>query len=102
MQITCSGSSGGYQQKTPGSAPVTVIYGNTNSPTLQQHLLPTTGLTQAPGGDCRAIRAVTSPQAAPGTAERFHGIAQEANSSSLSGPRQAPQTQFLPPFSVKE
>ncbi|KAI6061786.1 Ig lambda chain V-1 region [Aix galericulata] len=35
VQITCSGGSsyfGWYQQKTPGSAPVTVIYGNTNRP----------------------------------------------------------------------
>uniref|UniRef100_A0A8C0A1Q3 Ig-like domain-containing protein n=1 Tax=Anas zonorhyncha TaxID=75864 RepID=A0A8C0A1Q3_9AVES len=39
VQITCSGSSsnygcyyGWYQQKTPGSAPVTVIYDNTNRP----------------------------------------------------------------------
>ncbi|KAK1213503.1 LV1 protein, partial [Pygoscelis papua] len=35
VQITCSGSSysyGWYQQKVPGSAPVTVIYGNTNRP----------------------------------------------------------------------
>ncbi|EOA93903.1 Ig lambda chain V-1 region, partial [Anas platyrhynchos] len=35
VQITCSGSSsnyGWYQQKTPGSAPVTVIYSNTYRP----------------------------------------------------------------------
>uniref|UniRef100_A0A8C3C107 Ig-like domain-containing protein n=1 Tax=Cairina moschata TaxID=8855 RepID=A0A8C3C107_CAIMO len=35
MQITCSGSSGSYgwfQQKTPGSAPVTVIYSNDKRP----------------------------------------------------------------------
>ncbi|XP_071880669.1 immunoglobulin lambda-like polypeptide 1 isoform X39 [Anas platyrhynchos] len=35
VQITCSGSSygyGWYQQKTPGSAPVTVIYGDSNRP----------------------------------------------------------------------
>ncbi|XP_071880662.1 immunoglobulin lambda-like polypeptide 1 isoform X33 [Anas platyrhynchos] len=35
VQITCSGGSGSYgwfQQKTPGTAPVTVIYGNTNRP----------------------------------------------------------------------
>ncbi|NXJ89599.1 LV1 protein, partial [Corythaixoides concolor] len=37
VQITCSGVSsssyvGWYQQKTPGSAPVTVIYSNTNRP----------------------------------------------------------------------
>uniref|UniRef100_A0A8C3C0E5 Ig-like domain-containing protein n=1 Tax=Cairina moschata TaxID=8855 RepID=A0A8C3C0E5_CAIMO len=35
MQITCSGGSyayGWYQQKTPGSAPVTVIYDNTKRP----------------------------------------------------------------------
>ncbi|NXC19909.1 LV1 protein, partial [Corythaeola cristata] len=37
VQITCSGISSSYsvgwhQQKTPGSAPVTVIYGNTNRP----------------------------------------------------------------------
>uniref|UniRef100_A0A8C3C0U1 Ig-like domain-containing protein n=1 Tax=Cairina moschata TaxID=8855 RepID=A0A8C3C0U1_CAIMO len=35
VQITCSGGSGSYgwfQQKTPGSAPVTVIYYNTNRP----------------------------------------------------------------------
>uniref|UniRef100_A0A672UTT6 Ig-like domain-containing protein n=1 Tax=Strigops habroptila TaxID=2489341 RepID=A0A672UTT6_STRHB len=35
VQITCSGSSysyGWYQQKVPGSAPVTVIYGSTNRP----------------------------------------------------------------------
>ncbi|NXT43102.1 LV1 protein, partial [Pelecanoides urinatrix] len=36
VQISCSGSSnsyyGWYQQKTPGSAPVTVIYANTNRP----------------------------------------------------------------------
>ncbi|NXK79551.1 LV1 protein, partial [Amazona guildingii] len=36
-QITCSGLSSGssvgwYQQKVPGSAPVTVIYANTNRP----------------------------------------------------------------------
>ncbi|KFV04246.1 Ig lambda chain V-1 region, partial [Tauraco erythrolophus] len=38
FQITCSGLSsysnvGWYQQKTPGSAPVAVIYSNTNRPT---------------------------------------------------------------------
>ncbi|NXS48068.1 LV1 protein, partial [Balaeniceps rex] len=39
VQITCSGLSsssyayaGWYQQKAPGSAPVTVIYANTNRP----------------------------------------------------------------------
>ncbi|XP_032054991.1 LOW QUALITY PROTEIN: uncharacterized protein LOC116496188 [Aythya fuligula] len=35
VQITCSGSSyayGWFQQKTPGSAPVTVIYDNTDRP----------------------------------------------------------------------
>ncbi|KAF1482186.1 Ig lambda chain V-1 region, partial [Pygoscelis antarcticus] len=38
VRITCSGISsskayaGWYQQKVPGSAPVTVIYGNTNRP----------------------------------------------------------------------
>ncbi|KAK0677028.1 LV1 protein, partial [Pygoscelis papua] len=35
VRITCSGGSsyyGWYQQKVPGSAPVTVIYGNTNRP----------------------------------------------------------------------
>ncbi|NXG78780.1 LV1 protein, partial [Baryphthengus martii] len=35
VQITCSGGSsyyGWYQQKTPGTAPVTVIYANTNRP----------------------------------------------------------------------
>uniref|UniRef100_A0A8B9SIA7 Ig-like domain-containing protein n=1 Tax=Anas platyrhynchos TaxID=8839 RepID=A0A8B9SIA7_ANAPL len=35
VQITCSGGGsyyGWYQQKTPGSAPVTVIYDNTNRP----------------------------------------------------------------------
>ncbi|NXI69560.1 LV1 protein, partial [Anseranas semipalmata] len=35
VKITCSGSSysyGWYQQKTPGSAPVTVIYANSNRP----------------------------------------------------------------------
>ncbi|NXN26101.1 LV1 protein, partial [Nycticryphes semicollaris] len=35
VQITCSGSSsnyGWYQQKVPGTAPVTVIYDNTNRP----------------------------------------------------------------------
>uniref|UniRef100_A0A493TBM9 Ig-like domain-containing protein n=1 Tax=Anas platyrhynchos platyrhynchos TaxID=8840 RepID=A0A493TBM9_ANAPP len=35
VQITCSGGSGSYgwfQQKTPAIDPVTVIYGNTNSP----------------------------------------------------------------------
>uniref|UniRef100_A0A493TDR6 Immunoglobulin V-set domain-containing protein n=1 Tax=Anas platyrhynchos platyrhynchos TaxID=8840 RepID=A0A493TDR6_ANAPP len=35
VQITCSGGSyayGWYQQKTPGSAPVTVIYWNTKRP----------------------------------------------------------------------
>ncbi|XP_065595018.1 immunoglobulin lambda-1 light chain-like isoform X2 [Cyrtonyx montezumae] len=35
VKITCSGSSynyGWYQQKAPGSAPVTVIYANTNRP----------------------------------------------------------------------
>ncbi|NWW95296.1 LV1 protein, partial [Rhynochetos jubatus] len=38
VQITCSGSSSGYsyygwyQQKTPGSAPVTVIYNNNKRP----------------------------------------------------------------------
>uniref|UniRef100_A0A493T7P7 Ig-like domain-containing protein n=1 Tax=Anas platyrhynchos platyrhynchos TaxID=8840 RepID=A0A493T7P7_ANAPP len=35
VQITCSGSSygyGWYQQKTPGTAPVTVIYGDSNRP----------------------------------------------------------------------
>ncbi|KFV04243.1 Ig lambda chain V-1 region, partial [Tauraco erythrolophus] len=37
IQITCSGlysssNVGWYQQKTPGSAPVTVIYGSTNRP----------------------------------------------------------------------
>uniref|UniRef100_A0A493T3C4 Ig-like domain-containing protein n=1 Tax=Anas platyrhynchos platyrhynchos TaxID=8840 RepID=A0A493T3C4_ANAPP len=36
VQITCSGSSdnyyGWYQQKTPGSAPVTVIYDDTRRP----------------------------------------------------------------------
>uniref|UniRef100_A0A8C3LK23 Immunoglobulin lambda like polypeptide 1 n=1 Tax=Chrysolophus pictus TaxID=9089 RepID=A0A8C3LK23_CHRPC len=34
VKITCSGSSsyGWYQQKSPGSAPVTVIYWNTNRP----------------------------------------------------------------------
>uniref|UniRef100_A0A669PE41 Ig-like domain-containing protein n=1 Tax=Phasianus colchicus TaxID=9054 RepID=A0A669PE41_PHACC len=35
VKITCTGSSysyGWYQQKSPGSAPVTVIYGNTNRP----------------------------------------------------------------------
>ncbi|XP_064889197.1 immunoglobulin lambda-1 light chain isoform X9 [Columba livia] len=37
VQITCSGlsssySAGWYQQKVPGTAPVTVIYGNTNRP----------------------------------------------------------------------
>uniref|UniRef100_A0A8B9CAJ4 Ig-like domain-containing protein n=1 Tax=Anser brachyrhynchus TaxID=132585 RepID=A0A8B9CAJ4_9AVES len=35
VQITCSGSNDGYgwhQQKTPGSAPVTVIYGSSNRP----------------------------------------------------------------------
>ncbi|NXT43103.1 LV1 protein, partial [Pelecanoides urinatrix] len=38
VQITCSGLdssyayAGWYQQKTPGSAPVTVIYGSTNRP----------------------------------------------------------------------
>ncbi|NXH12290.1 IGL1 protein, partial [Bucco capensis] len=35
VTITCSGSSyavGWYQQKVPGTAPVTVIYGNTNRP----------------------------------------------------------------------
>ncbi|NXF53982.1 LV1 protein, partial [Oceanites oceanicus] len=37
VQITCSGVSssnyyGWYQQKVPGSAPVTVIYRNTNRP----------------------------------------------------------------------
>ncbi|NXA27665.1 LV1 protein, partial [Ibidorhyncha struthersii] len=36
MQITCSGGSGSYngwfQQKVPGTGPVTVIYDNTNRP----------------------------------------------------------------------
>ncbi|KFQ21294.1 Ig lambda chain V-1 region, partial [Mesitornis unicolor] len=35
VQITCSGGSnwyGWYQQKTPGSAPVTVIYGSNKRP----------------------------------------------------------------------
>ncbi|NXN85203.1 LV1 protein, partial [Bombycilla garrulus] len=35
VKITCSGGSsyyGCYQQKVPGSAPVTVIYSNTNRP----------------------------------------------------------------------
>ncbi|NWI50708.1 LV1 protein, partial [Calyptomena viridis] len=35
VQLTCSGSNsyyGWYQQKVPGSAPVTVIYSNPNSP----------------------------------------------------------------------
>ncbi|NXN33683.1 LV1 protein, partial [Nycticryphes semicollaris] len=37
VQITCSGFSssswcGWYQQKVPGTAPVTVIYGSTNRP----------------------------------------------------------------------
>ncbi|NWH49980.1 LV1 protein, partial [Fregata magnificens] len=35
VQITCSGSSysyGWFQQKVPGTAPVTVIYANTNRP----------------------------------------------------------------------
>ncbi|NWU88310.1 LV1 protein, partial [Onychorhynchus coronatus] len=36
VKITCSGSSnnyyGWYQQKIPGSGPVTVIYANTNRP----------------------------------------------------------------------
>ncbi|KFP12718.1 Ig lambda chain V-1 region, partial [Egretta garzetta] len=35
VRITCSGSSysvGWYQQKVPGGAPVTVIYGSTNRP----------------------------------------------------------------------
>ncbi|NXH91025.1 LV1 protein, partial [Edolisoma coerulescens] len=35
VRITCSGSGsyyGWYQQKVPGSAPVTVIYDNTNRP----------------------------------------------------------------------
>uniref|UniRef100_A0A8B9UG51 Ig-like domain-containing protein n=1 Tax=Anas zonorhyncha TaxID=75864 RepID=A0A8B9UG51_9AVES len=36
VQITCSGSSSGYygwyQQKTPGTGPVTVIYANSNRP----------------------------------------------------------------------
>ncbi|NXG23053.1 LV1 protein, partial [Grallaria varia] len=36
VKITCSGSSGNwygwYQQKVPGSGPVTVIYANTNRP----------------------------------------------------------------------
>ncbi|NWH54717.1 LV1 protein, partial [Fregata magnificens] len=36
VQITCSGGSSGYygwyQQKVPGTAPVTVIYDNTNRP----------------------------------------------------------------------
>ncbi|KFP81525.1 Ig lambda chain V-1 region, partial [Apaloderma vittatum] len=35
VKITCTGSGGSYgwfQQKTPGSAPVTVIYYNTNRP----------------------------------------------------------------------
>ncbi|NXJ81774.1 LV1 protein, partial [Trogon melanurus] len=35
VKITCTGSSyayGWYQQKTPGSAPVTVIYGSTGRP----------------------------------------------------------------------
>uniref|UniRef100_A0A669PGZ7 Immunoglobulin V-set domain-containing protein n=1 Tax=Phasianus colchicus TaxID=9054 RepID=A0A669PGZ7_PHACC len=35
VKITCSGSSsayGWYQQKSPGSAPVTVIYGSTSRP----------------------------------------------------------------------
>ncbi|KFW74137.1 Ig lambda chain V-1 region, partial [Manacus vitellinus] len=36
VKITCSGSSynwyGWYQQKVPGSAPVTVIYANSNRP----------------------------------------------------------------------
>ncbi|KAF1534835.1 Ig lambda chain V-1 region, partial [Eudyptes schlegeli] len=38
VKITCSGLSssyayaGWYQQKEPGSAPITVIYGNTNRP----------------------------------------------------------------------
>ncbi|NWR38195.1 LV1 protein, partial [Tachuris rubrigastra] len=36
VKITCSGASnnwyGWYQQKDPGSGPVTVIYGNTNRP----------------------------------------------------------------------
>ncbi|NXO61261.1 LV1 protein, partial [Phainopepla nitens] len=36
VRITCSGSSsnwyGWYQQKVPGSGPVTVIYDNTNRP----------------------------------------------------------------------
>ncbi|XP_064889195.1 immunoglobulin lambda-1 light chain isoform X7 [Columba livia] len=35
VQISCSGSSysyGWYQQKVPGTGPVTVIYGNTNRP----------------------------------------------------------------------
>ena len=36
VKITCSGGSssyyGWYQQKSPGSAPVTVIYDNTNRP----------------------------------------------------------------------
>uniref|UniRef100_A0A493TXM9 Ig-like domain-containing protein n=1 Tax=Anas platyrhynchos platyrhynchos TaxID=8840 RepID=A0A493TXM9_ANAPP len=36
VQITCSGGSGSdygwYQQKTPGTGPVTVIYRNTNRP----------------------------------------------------------------------
>ncbi|NXI46733.1 LV1 protein, partial [Galbula dea] len=35
VQITCSGASnyyGWYQQKVPGTAPVTVIYANTNRP----------------------------------------------------------------------
>ncbi|NXD31896.1 LV1 protein, partial [Spelaeornis formosus] len=36
VKVTCSGASsswyGWYQQKVPGSGPVTVIYGNTNRP----------------------------------------------------------------------
>uniref|UniRef100_A0A8D2NQA1 Ig-like domain-containing protein n=1 Tax=Zosterops lateralis melanops TaxID=1220523 RepID=A0A8D2NQA1_ZOSLA len=35
VRITCTGSSsnyGWYQQKVPGTAPVTVIYGNSNRP----------------------------------------------------------------------
>ncbi|NXJ84261.1 LV1 protein, partial [Trogon melanurus] len=35
VKITCTGSSGSYgwfQQKAPGSAPVTVIYSNSNRP----------------------------------------------------------------------
>ncbi|KFV62759.1 Ig lambda chain V-1 region, partial [Dryobates pubescens] len=35
VQISCSGSSypvGWYQQKVPGTAPLTVIYNNTNRP----------------------------------------------------------------------